>query len=461
MLTALKSRVILSKLRNRDDGNVALIFAVSLIPIFLLLGFAIDLQQVTTNKSRVLNVLDSVVIAGARELQDGKPVEEISTYMQAYFTSALGTHRGGTSCEPITPIINEGDRTIKAVASCHQQTSIMQLAGIKEIDFSTSSASTYGIGNVDIAFVFDISGSMGNSGKMDALKDAADVAVDVLLPAIKPTISAGEVRIGMASYSTMVDAGSYFKAVTNKNKTRTYTATDTDTVSTCVAYKKNGKTCKTWKDEDVTTTVTKTITNTCVKERLGTEAFTDADPAAGAWIEAAEATYNDTSSGGSWSVETCNNVPPLPLTAKREDLFAYIDTLNPNGMTAGHLGIAWGWYLIAPDWKTVWPSGSDPKLYTDPDSAKALILMTDGEFNTVYNTSKGNSFDQSKKLCDEIKKTNIQIYTVAFNAPTAGKQILSYCASGPEFAFEPESADELTDAYKDIAKSISDLRIAY
>ena len=92
-----------------------------------------------------------------------------------------------------------------------------------------------------------------------------------------------------------------------------------------------------------------------------------------------------------------------------------------------------------------------------------MILMTDGDFLNWYNPDEGNgnSFDQSKILCDNIKAQGVRIYTVAFQAPTKGKQILEYCASGTEYAFTPDSANELKDAYTKIASSISDLRISY
>jgi len=55
---------------------------------------------------------------------------------------------------------------------------------------------------------------------------------------------------------------------------------------------------------------------------------------------------------------------------------------------------------------------------------------------------------------------DIKVYAVALNAPTAGQQALAYCATGPEYYFEPENGAELTDAYRQIATSISDLRIS-
>jgi len=46
------------------------------------------------------------------------------------------------------------------------------------------------------------------------------------------------------------------------------------------------------------------------------------------------------------------------------------------------------------------------------------------------------------------------------NAPRAGKEVLKYCATDTDYYFEPESAAELTEAYRKIATSISDLRIS-
>ena len=55
---------------------------------------------------------------------------------------------------------------------------------------------------------------------------------------------------------------------------------------------------------------------------------------------------------------------------------------------------------------------------------------------------------------------DITVYSDGMTAPTAGKEVLSYCASGTDYYFEPETGAELTDAYKQIAISISDLRIS-
>ena len=454
------------KLKTEAKGNVAIIFAMTTLPIFLLLGFAIDLQQVSTSKNRVQHIIDSAVIAGAREMQEGKKKEAIQQYIKNYLEASLLAAGGNVTCEDPVSTVVSASQDISVDVRCHQPTALMQLAGAEKMDFTVSSASTYGIGKVDIAFVFDVSGSMGGD-KIEDLKDAAEVAVDVLLPEDSTLIDSGDVRIGMASYSYLVDAGEYFEDVTDQKPKRTYTDTyekdvKVGTTKTCKRWNKKKTKCKKWKTENVYETqeftTTYTLNNTCVKERIGDEAFTDEDPGPFAWIEATEAYYDE--DDNDWDTDpTCNSPPPLPLTDDRDDLLDYIDDLPANGGTAGHLGIAWGWYLIAPEWKSIWPTASKPWAYNEPDTAKALIMMTDGEFNRQYNN--GNSFSQAQTLCDNIKDEDITVYTVAFKAPHAGKEILEYCASEAEYAFTPENADELKDAYQSIAQSISDLRIRY
>lgn len=431
-------------LENRN-GNVAYIFAIMAIPLLALVGIAIDVQNTNTSRNTVQYIIDNAVIAGAREMQAGKTQDQITAYIDNYVSTAVDGHSTGLNCE--TPIVqySSSSKDINANITCRQATTLTQLIGHTYLDFKVTSASTYSVSDVDVAFVFDVSGSMGNSGKMDALKSAAQDAVDILLPSTA-TLQ-GDVRLGMVSYSSMVDAGSdYFKKVTNTNSSRTYTYTG----EICTKKKKG------WDCAHGTTT--KTVDNTCVKERIGLQSFTDADPGPNAWLEPAEATFD----GKNWDVETCNPIAPLPLTDNRTKLADYISSLNPSGMTAGHIGVAWGWYLIAEDWSSVWPSASKPMAYDKAASVKAIILMTDGEFNTAYNTTNGDSFAQAQSMCDAIKnQAGIRIYTVAFSAPTAGQQILNYCATDPSYAFTADNETELKDAYKKIAESISELRIMY
>tara|TARA_R110001606_G_scaffold41641_2_gene112357 strand:+ start:175 stop:1536 length:1362 start_codon:yes stop_codon:yes gene_type:complete len=440
--------------RADTGGNIAIIFALALIPILAIAGVAIDTQVTLTQKNKVQAVIDSAVIFGARSMQDGASREDVAKDVDAYVTALLKQQSPSLDCTRVALEYKDDAQDISASIFCSQPTTLSNVIGQRKMDFRVGSGSTYGIGKVDVAFVFDVSGSMGSSGKMADLKAAALDAVETLLPPSYDAAKSDDVRLAMTSYDTMVNAGDYFKAVTNENKTRTYSGTYMINSAPCLRWRYGE--CVRW--TSVPSVSTKTITNTCVKERIGAQAFTDAGPGPSAWLESAVPTLRG---DGQWSEETCNDIGPLPLTDSRSSLKSYINNLDDFRSTAGHMGVAWGWYLISPKWDSVWPSASKPLPYDEPDAAKAIIMMTDGEFNSYFSNGQGNSFDQAKKLCDAAKTEHIVIYTVAFQAPQQGQDILNYCATSTAHAFTPENGQQLKDAYTMIAKSISDLRITY
>ena len=412
----------LVSLASIQRGQVAVLLALSVLPIALITGFAIDFQLLTTKKNKAQYNLDSAVIAGTRALREGTTHTEVKSLVRNYFDSAISNTDTFIDCESPTVTIDATDVT--GSTSCSMKTTLSAIGGVEEMSFNISTATTYGIGKVDVAFVFDVSGSMGGSRIAD-LKDAAYDAVDTLLPDNPPLGQEDDIRISMVAYNGAFNAGSYFETVTGESPNQTYW------------YRYNGR----WYSYEYTTT--------CVFERAGSEAFTDAPPGPGQYVMPA----------GVYERNDCSNIRPLELTSDEEPLNDYIDDLYAGGNTAGHLGVAWGWYMISPNWTSVLPAESAPLAYDEPDSAKALVLMTDGSFNTVGDYDNGSSSYQAKKLCDEIKEEDIVIYSVAFQAPSGGREVLSYCASGADKFFTPDDGEELQDAYQSIATSISDLRL--
>ncbi|MEM7330138.1 MAG: hypothetical protein AAF437_15450 [Pseudomonadota bacterium] len=224
-----------------------------------------------------------------------------------------------------------------------------------------------------------------------------------------------------------------------------------------------------------TSTATHTITSTCVWDRDGDEKFTDAAPGPGAYLSHLQAWFKEIGShpdGGYWetgfnqygerrrSAGTCITQPPVELTNERDDLIDYVSTLTMDSYTAGHLGVAWAYYLISDRWASIFDDTAEPTLFTDTDTTKAVILMTDGAFNYYGHRGQGDSDQQARALCDEMKGKEIAIYSVAFRAPSAGKQLMEYCATTPAFYFDARNGTELKRAYKEIALYLSDLRLS-
>jgi Flp pilus assembly protein TadG/uncharacterized protein YegL len=89
---------------------------------------------------------------------------------------------------------------------------------------------------------------------------------------------------------------------------------------------------------------------------------------------------------------------------------------------------------------------------------KYIVFMTDGENNYYNNKSNNTSSDvETKKYCDKARTENIEVYSVAFMAPSRGQALLKYCATSDKHYFPAENASELTSAFKYIGERASEL----
>ena len=214
--------------------------------------------------------------------------------------------------------------------------------------------------------------------------------------------------------------------------------------------------------------------STCVSERAGAQAYTDAAPGASTRVG-----RNYPPSSGN----PCPAAAILPLNSNKASLKSLISGLSVTGSTAGHIGMAWGWYSVSPNFNGLWP-GSPAGPYAPEDTLKAVIIMTDGEFNTPYhtgviarnagsgsggtvdkinqNSTNGDPFDQGEALCDAMKARGVIVYTVGFQIADGGAaaDLLADCASSAQHAYLPSSGSDLSEAFAAIGRDITRLRIS-
>lgn len=498
-------------LARNTAGNVAMLAAFAIPAILSVAGIAIDLQNTVRQKSKVQFALDSAVLAGALNRQAGASEAAIIADVQGYTASLIAEQGGGLTCTPVTVTFDESNKDINGLVQCTQPTYLTHLIGQEELKFRVAATSTYGVGKIDVAFIFDVSGSMNSFNRLALLKTAAAAGFDELLP--DDGRDDGNVRIALASYNHSLNAGPYINSVTNSvslsadtsnsnaqtryntyNSVRMFDAATGKRFfyfqrGTCTSGSNCGRTSTyTWSAQrrffDDTA-----LSTSCIYERIGGQASTDAAPGANRWLGAGNPRWNFSSSStgkydgwkavdpgnstnyGTGAYEgrhgTCRPSGPVPLTDDKTLLKAHVDSLTADGGTAGHLGFAWAWYLISPNWAGIWPEASRPWNYDEPQASKAIIMMTDGDFNVNHPSASGSSFQQSMALCDAMKAapSRVQVYTVGFQVPSTvqrtgdGRTILEYCASSPSHAFNAANGEELVAAYRSIARSISDLRI--
>ncbi|MBK8198379.1 MAG: hypothetical protein IPK75_08405 [Acidobacteria bacterium] len=508
-----KLKTLTGALGASRRGNVAMLTAFLIPAILALVGIAVDTQNTVRQKSKVQAAVDSAVLAGALQRQRGMNEEAVRADVRSYAQSMFDQQGGGLACEPLTVSFDAESQDIAGSVRCEQPTYLTQLMGFDEMTFKVEATSTYGIGVVDVSFIFDVSGSMNSYDRLPQLKTAASAAFDELLPDDRERD--GSVRIAIASYNNSLNAGPYLNAVTdsrlmsadssnsaalaNYNSYNDRRMTDSATGKRFFYYQRgtctSGGTCGrtssyTWNTRRYFFEDTG-LTDSCVYERTGAYAASDAVPTSGRWLGAGNPRWNFSASSTSkydgWrDVETsgatgygvgayegrhglCQPSGPVPLTDDKDALKAHVNALVAEGGTAGHLGIAWGWYLLSPNWSSIWPSESAPRQYGATRTSKFMILMTDGDFNIQHPTATRSSFQQSMDLCDQMKSlpSNIQIFTVGFQVPSNvqrtgdGRTILEYCATSPGHAFSADNGDELIEVYRTIARSISDLRLKH
>jgi Flp pilus assembly pilin Flp len=183
----------------------------------------------------------------------------------------------------------------------------------------------------------------------------------------------------------------------------------------------------------------------------------------------------------------CPRSSIIPLTTDESALVTAIGDFRIAGTTAGSLGILWSWYMLSPNFGYVWPEDENrPTPYGDDEVVKAAIIMTDGEFNTVHydgvisrdsdvgnwferlsfhteNAHNGAPYEQARRYCDAMKAEDvgITVYTVGFDIGTGSRaaEIMTYCASDPAKYYPAANVDELKRAFRQIARSISQLRL--
>jgi len=213
--------------------------------------------------------------------------------------------------------------------------------------------------------------------------------------------------------------------------------------------------------------------SSCVTERTGSNAYTDAAPST------AYLGRNYPAPGNPCLTNTIQ-----PLSTSRASLKSQIDSLQAQGSTAGHTGIAWAWYLVSPNFAYLWPGASQPANYGADKLLKVVVIMTDGAFNSPYcngvisedalsgsgsvsdhincNAPNGSVFSQGQNLCTKMKAEGVVVYTVGFDV--AGDQqaesLMESCASDSSRAYIAASGTALKDAFISIAQDINSLRLS-
>jgi hypothetical protein len=452
---------LLGRFARDRSGNVAMIFGLTTLIVVTLVGGAVDYGRWLNAKTQNQGALDAAVLAAGRTLQTSSG------------NSSLAIDTGNTYYGRMKSLITVNDTSafeltqegtaVRGTSDAYVKTPFLSLVGIDELPIFISAEAILAAGgnsesNLEVSVMLDVTGSMQGDKILD-LKDAAKDLIDIIVWSDQSEHTS---RVAIAPFAPAVNVGDYFKAVTNEDPNGSPPVYSYP--SSC--YKKNGKlkdSCE--GDSDYLVSPGYKARSRCVVERTGTYEAKEDAPASGKWIPSWNAVT------GSNSTSCTPAVSIVPLTADKTKLKDTIDQFSASGATAGAVGTGWAWYLISPEWSTIWPAASRPAPYADittlgpmgqPKLMKIAVLMTDGEYNTYQGKDASGSTvsTKAKALCTNMKAKGILVYTVGFQLDTdLAKQTMLNCATDSSYAYNAGDGEELRQAFRDIALKIATLRI--
>jgi Flp pilus assembly protein TadG len=194
-----------------SEGNIAVIFAIALVPVISFVGAAIDYSRANSARSSMQAALDSAALMVSKDLSSNViTTSQVATKAQAYF-SALYTNTDATlkTFNAAYTVVNGSlGSTVQLTASGSIVTDFMNVAGFPTLNFNTSSTSAWGNVKMRVALALDNTGSMKDDGKITALRNAVAGTgglIDQLSALVKNT---GDVYISIIPFAKVVNAGS-------------------------------------------------------------------------------------------------------------------------------------------------------------------------------------------------------------------------------------------------------------
>jgi len=419
---------LVRKFLRERVGNVAVVFALTILPITAGVGGAIDFTRSVTIGTEIQSAIDSGVLAAASLSQARDPEEVVRAYIEA----AIVEYGGQIESLEVTVNSNTSlnSREVIARARVSVPTLLLGIAGIDKLNVTRTAEAIEQLVDIEIALVLDVSGSMSGS-KIADLRVAAQDFVNAVLGQDRPEYTSlsiipynggvrlpagvnGELAIGDASYREQ---------------------------SGCLDY----------------------TTEYPVDFPLPDNTLD--------WLE-----WNGEDMVGSRHSAFCprEDMESVFLLNEKTELNTMIQGLQASGNTGLDVATAWGVRALDPNWRG--RLGGDfpdrPVDWGTEDTLKVLVVMTDGAATPQYRTrwrnnrwerysiyNAGRARSNMLDACDYAKGNGTAIYTIAFQVSgTTNRNLMRDCASTAGNFYNVSDTD-IGAAFSAIAGEINKLRL--
>lgn len=383
-----KLKGLVKRFGTCQKGGIAILYALSAIPLCIAAGSAVDFIRYVANSTELQAALDSAALAAAAtpELTD----EERLAMAEATFVANL--ENGGLSDATITRSFEIEDETVVASAEMDMATSLMSLTSIDSMTLKIGTeVAVPGDKKAEIALVLDYSGSMNETiaggVKYVAMRNAAKELISDLEAANPDKVKFALVPFSHHVYGTLPSSyvlGAGGSTWTGCTQDRKYPYNLTDDTPTSANSSKWGQAQA---------------------------------PVHAAW---------------GCSGYTSNNLIMKPLSNDFTYLKSRLDLMTPYAWTHIALGVEFGFHMLSDN-----APFEEGESYDDDETMKFMVVLTDGaQTEPAFGPGSTRTVAQGESnleaLCTNAKAKGITIITIAYDLDdNATTQRLKNCATDP------------------------------
>ena len=444
-------------------GNVAILFALALLPVVGAMGAAVDYSSANAYRTQIQKALDSTALALTKVV----PVtqQELDARGQEFFFANLGSvpQLSGVKLT-ITPA--SGIMLIEATAL--YRPALVNVLGITQFPLSAKAEARWGNTRLRVALVLDVTGSMASAGKLSAMKTAT---VNLLNQLQNAATVNSDVYVSIVPFNKDV-------AVATSNYTANWILWDDGVTTADTSWDALNGTCS---KSSYTTRSTCIKQGTCSKSQYTTASTCTSHNGtwtAATWTPKAHSTWNGCITDRNQNYDTNNTAPTtgttgtlfpaeqyascdssMAVTSLTYDWTALtnkVNSLTAQGNTNQAIGLQLGWQTLTSAPFTI------PSFDPDYKYKQAIILLSDG-LNTQdrWYTSASQIDARQSITCANVKAAGITLYTVQVNTggdPTS--TVLKNCATDASKFFMLTSGSQIITTFSQIATELSNLRLS-
>lgn len=447
-----------ARFARAERGNVAMMFAIALVPMLGFIGAAIDYSRAVSARSAMQAAADATALMISKEATS-LTAEQITTKAKAYFTALYNrTDVGNVTFNAVYSPNSGNGASVKVDATGRLPTDFMKVAGLPNMDINASSTTKWGNIRYRVALALDNTGSMASADKIGELKKAATKLINDFYAMAKAD---EDVYISIVPFAKDVNIGTGFKNANwlrwdgdGTNGVNGGWSDENGSCSTWISSPRYRNKCQnaggTW------TASSKNNWNGCVMDR-------DKD------YDTQNTAPNPSTQATMVSPEQYDACPTevlamTPVRSKKQTLLDKIEAMQPNGGTNQGIGVFWAWMTHS-------QAGPFPALAKDANYAyiDAVVLLTDGLNTQNRYAGNGSSWssavdDRQAILCSNMRTAGIRVFTIQVatdNDPLS--TVTKNCSSEPNnpnyFSYIAQ-ASQMTVQFQNIFKELARLRVA-